>query len=171
MATLSNPSSTATTKTTQKDQEKEKETSKTYKGTTNPSMTLEPPSPESHNNNNHSNNPPPNALDGPSSPFPPSSNLHTTTLSSNTPADQIGKQPPSHLASTVRKHFNAQQLSEAETVARFAYVVRQSRSGGSVAVEGSDGDGGGWWMGSQGREVRRADSGWGEVGFRVRFRP
>ncbi|KAK6383626.1 hypothetical protein LTS17_002918 [Exophiala oligosperma] len=79
------------------------------------------------------------------------------------------REPPSHLANSVRKHFNAQQLSEADTVARFIYVVQQN--GRTVRTEGSGGDGTGYWMGSHGRQVRRVDGPGGEVGFRLRFRP
>jgi len=69
----------------------------------------------------------------------------------------------------VRKHFNAQQLSEADTIARFTYVVQQA--GRPVWTEGCEGDSTGFWMGSHGREVRKADGPGGEVGFRLRFRP
>ena len=85
------------------------------------------------------------------------------------PVEQIDRQTPQLLAMAVRKHFNAQQLNEAETVAKFIYVARNSSSRGAVRTEGSAGDGNGWWMGSQGREIRKCDG--GEVGFRLRFRP
>ena len=103
----------------------------------------------------------------------------TTSSSSSAPSsppppsiapEYIGKQSPTALATAVRKHFNAQQLVEAETVARFIYVGRQGKSSSGVSrMEGSEGDGMGCWMGSQGREVRRGEG--GEVGFRLRFRP
>lgn len=84
--------------------------------------------------------------------------------------EYIGKQAPTALANAVRKHFNAQQLAEAETVARFIYVSHASKSSrGATLTEGSDGDGTGWHIGSSGREVRRGEG--GEVGFRLRFRP
>lgn len=79
------------------------------------------------------------------------------------------REPASQLASTVRKHFNAQQLSEADTIARFIYVVQQNGRG--VRTEGSHGDGSGHWMGSHGREVKKIAGPGGEVGFRLRFRP
>ncbi len=85
------------------------------------------------------------------------------------PPEHIGKQTPATLATTIRKHFNAQQLSEAETVARFSYVVRQTKAKEAMRLGVSDGDGMGHWMGSHGREVRRGEG--GEVGFRLRFRP
>ncbi|EHY58874.1 hypothetical protein ABEF95_005549 [Exophiala dermatitidis] len=79
------------------------------------------------------------------------------------------REPPGHLANAVRKHFNAQQLSEADTIARFIYVVQQNPRG--VRTEGSGGDGTGYFIGSHGREVRKLDGPGGEVGFRLRFRP
>jgi hypothetical protein len=79
------------------------------------------------------------------------------------------REPPSHLATSVRKHFNAQQLHEAETIARFIYVVQQG--GQRVWTEGCEGDGTGYWMGSHGRQVRKIDAPGGEAGFSLRFRP
>ncbi|EXJ80640.1 hypothetical protein A1O3_06924 [Capronia epimyces CBS 606.96] len=79
------------------------------------------------------------------------------------------REPSTHLATAVRKHFNAQQLSEADTIARFIYVVQQNGRG--VSTEGSGGDGTGNFIGSHGREVRKLDGPGGEVGFRLRFRP
>ncbi|KIV84302.1 hypothetical protein PV11_00090 [Exophiala sideris] len=79
------------------------------------------------------------------------------------------REPASHLVNAVRKHFNAQQLSEADTIARFIYVVQQN--GKTVRTEGSAGDGRGYWMGSHGRQIRKIDGPGGEVGFRLRFRP
>ncbi|KIW80871.1 hypothetical protein Z517_03894 [Fonsecaea pedrosoi CBS 271.37] len=98
---------------------------------------------------------------------------HGPTLSPSSPSStttNLGpREPPSHLASAVRQHFNAQQLSEADTIARFIYVVQQN--GRQVRTEGSEGDGSGYWMGSQGRAARRNDVPGGDVGFRLRFRP
>lgn len=89
---------------------------------------------------------------------------------SSTTSTYLGRrEPASHLANAVRKHFNAQQLSEADTIARFIYVVQQNGKG--VRTEGSLGDGTGYWMGSHGRQVRKIDGPGGEVGFRLRFRP
>ena len=85
------------------------------------------------------------------------------------PPEQIARQTPASLANAVRKHFNAQQLNEAETIAKFLYVVRDNGSRASPRTAGSGGDGHGWTMGSQGREVRKGEG--GEVGFRLRFRP
>ncbi|KIW19777.1 hypothetical protein PV08_00352 [Exophiala spinifera] len=96
-----------------------------------------------------------------------SSTLSASTTSSSTFLGR--REPASHLANAVRKHFNAQQLSEADTIARFIYVVQQN--GRTVRTEGSGGDGTGSWMGSHGRQVRRIDGPGGEVGFRLRFRP
>lgn len=104
--------------------------------------------------------PPDHAPDPDHPPSSPSSSV-TTYLGP--------REPTSHLANAVRKHFNAQQLSEADTIARFIYVVQQN--GRAVRTEGSRGDGSGHWMGSQGREVRRNDGPGGETGFRLRFRP
>lgn len=85
------------------------------------------------------------------------------------PVEQIERQNPQHLAAAVRKHFNAQQLNEAETISRFIYVARNSASRDIVSTEGSAGDGHGYIMGSHGREVRRGEG--GEPGFRLRFAP
>lgn len=46
----------------------------------------------------------------------------------NPEATTIGSLSPASLATSVRKHFNAQQLNEAETIARFTYVSRQQGS-------------------------------------------
>lgn len=85
------------------------------------------------------------------------------------PPEQITRQTPAALAQTLRKHFNAQQLNEMDTVAKFLYVVKDNNTRAGVRTEGSAGDGTGWSMGSQGRAVRRGEG--GEVGFRLRFRP
>ncbi|OAP59752.1 hypothetical protein AYL99_04754 [Fonsecaea erecta] len=71
-------------------------------------------------------------------PSPSSSSSTTTNLGP--------REPASNLATAVRKHFNAQQLSEADTIARFIYVVQQN--GRQVRTEGSEGDGSGYFMGS-----------------------
>jgi hypothetical protein len=81
---------------------------------------------------------------------------------------QIHQQTPQALSLAIRKHFNAQQLNEAETIARFLYITRDDARREGVSTEGSGGDGHGWVMGSQGREVRREEG--GGVGFRLRFR-
>lgn len=99
-----------------------------------------------------------------SQPHPPSSPSSTSTTTYLGPPE-----PSSQLAVSVRKHFNAQQVSEADTIARFTYVLQQV--GRPVWTEGCEGDGAGSWMGSHGREVRKADGPGGEVGFRLRFRP
>ncbi|OQV01482.1 Sin3 binding domain-containing protein isoform 1 [Cladophialophora immunda] len=94
----------------------------------------------------------------------------TSPSSSSSTTSNLGpREPASNLASAVRKHFNAQQLNEADTLARFIYVVQQN--GRQVRTEGSEGDGRGSWMGSQGRAARKSDAPWGDVGFRLRFRP
>lgn len=85
------------------------------------------------------------------------------------PVEQIERQSPQQLASAVRKHFNAQQLNEAETISRFIYVARHSIGQDNVRTEGSEGDGHGYIMGGHGREIRRSEG--GEPGFRLRFRP
>jgi hypothetical protein len=94
--------------------------------------------------------------------------------SSNTSTTYLGPRiPATNLASAVRKHFNAQQVvgTEGDTIARFIYVVQQNGSSKQVWTEGSEGDGTGFWMGSNGREVKKVDGPGGEVGFRLRFRP
>lgn len=103
---------------------------------------------------------------------PDHSSEQASTLSSSATSSStfLGpREPVSQLANSVRKHFNAQQLSEADTIARFIYVVQQN--GRTVRTEGSGGDGTGFWMGSHGRQARRIDGPGGEVGFRLRFRP
>lgn len=40
----------------------------------------------------------------------------------------IGSTSANSLFTSIRKHFNAQQLNEAETIARFSYVIRQQGS-------------------------------------------
>lgn len=106
------------------------------------------------------------------SDLPPSSlpsTVSVTSLSSTDLRDR-GRQHPAALANSVRKHFNAQQLNETETIARFTYVVHQGAAHArGVKTEGSEGDGAGWWMGSHGRAVKKGEG--GEVGFRLRFRP
>jgi hypothetical protein len=91
-----------------------------------------------------------------------------------------GKATHPQLASTIRRHFNSQQVSEGEVIARFVYVVRHSgsaaKAGGTgavgingskiIGVSASEADAG-WEIGSSGREEdRRRD-----IGFRMRFRP
>ena len=91
-----------------------------------------------------------------------------------------GKATHSQLASTIRRHFNSQQVSEGDVIAKFVYVVRHSgsaaKAGGTgavgingskiIGVSASEADAG-WEIGSSGREEdRRRD-----IGFRMRFRP
>lgn len=138
-------STTTSTKSKDKEKGKLKDPSHTEKpSSTNPSIaqSIEP-------------------LDQEVSPSSPSTASTTTNLSR--------REPASHLATAVRKHFNAQQLNEPDMIARFIYVVQQN--GRAVRTEGSGGDGSGSWMGSHGRAVRRLDGPGGEVGFRLRFRP
>lgn len=47
---------------------------------------------------------------------------------SNPEATVIGSTAASSLFTSIRKHFNAQQLNEADTIARFSYVIRQQGS-------------------------------------------
>jgi hypothetical protein len=150
----------AISKDTNKSKEKEKDDS-TSNNTANEHI-LKPPSPPQPSNLSQTQS---HTVESAPSP----SAIHTQPSLSIVSEAHIGRQPPAALSNTVRKHFNAQQLSEAETVARFAYVVRQTRNPEHVRTEGSDGDGAGFWMGSQGREIRRGEG--GEVGFRLRFRP
>lgn len=142
-----------------KDRDKEKGKSKETANADKPSsiapsiaQTGNPPEITSNQGPHNSNGTPPS----------PSPSFSTTTT--------LGpREPASNLATAVRKHFNAQQLSEADTIARFIYVVQQN--GRQVRTEGSEGDGSGYWMGSQGRAARRSDAPGGDVGFRLRFRP
>ncbi|EXJ90218.1 hypothetical protein A1O1_03317 [Capronia coronata CBS 617.96] len=45
------------------------------------------------------------------------------------------REPASQLATAVRKHFNAQQLNEADTIARFIYVVQQNGRGAVMGAK------------------------------------
>ncbi|RMD40634.1 hypothetical protein DV735_g4500, partial [Chaetothyriales sp. CBS 134920] len=84
--------------------------------------------------------------------------------------EYIGKQPPSSLATAVRKHFNAQQLNEATVVSRFTYIAKHVHNDHTaIRTDGCAGDGDGSWMGTHGREIRRGHG--GDVGFRLRFTP
>jgi hypothetical protein len=91
-----------------------------------------------------------------------------------------GKATHSQLASAIRRHFNSQQVSEGDVIAKFVYVVRHSGSAaktggtGAIGISGSkiigvgaaeaDAD---WEIGSSGREEdKRRD-----IGFRLRFGP
>ena len=151
-----NPTTTATTKAKSKDKDKDTDTS------SNSDRLLKPQSIANQQNAE--------AAEVPSASPDPSSSTADPPAPPPIAPEYIGLQSPASLATAVRKHFNAQQLNEAETVARFIYVAKQSRSSrGSVRTEGSAGDGAGSWIGSQGREVRRGEG--GEVGFRLRFRP
>jgi hypothetical protein len=109
----------------------------------------------------------------PPDPSHPPSERDASSISSTLSTYLGPHQPASNLASAVRKHFNAQQLvgGEADTIARFIYVVQHNGSSQQVRTEGSEGDGSGNWMGSNGREQRKVDGPGGEVGFRLRFRP
>ena len=104
--------------------------------------------------------------------------LAASGTSTSTAAE--GKATHSQLASTVRRHFNSQQVSEVDVIAKFVYVVRHSgsaaKAGGTgavgingskiIGVSASEADAG-WEIGSSGREEdRRRD-----IGFRLRFRP
>lgn len=51
-----------------------------------------------------------------------------TLNQSNPEATILGPTSANILATSIRKHFNAQQLNEADTIARFSYVVRQQGS-------------------------------------------
>jgi len=89
-------------------------------------------------------------------------------------------QTQAQLASTVRRHFNSQQVSESEAISHFCYVVKHSstttKGGGSgaIGIRGSKSLGifanevdSGWEIGSNGREEdRRRD-----FSFRRRFVP
>lgn len=51
------------------------------------------------------------------------------TLNQHNPLSTVlGSTPANSLQTSIRKHFNAQHLNEAETIARFTYVVRQQGS-------------------------------------------
>jgi hypothetical protein len=103
---------------------------------------------------------------------------HASGTSTSTGAE--GKATHSQLASTIRRHFNSQQVSEGDVIAKFVYVVRHSASAakaggtGAVGINGSKIIGvsasevdAGWEIGSSGREEdKRRD-----IGFRLRFRP
>jgi len=100
--------------------------------------------------------------------------------STNTSIGVEGKATHSQLASAVRRHFNSQQVSEADVIAKFVYVVRHSgsvaRAGGTgaIGISGSKIVGigvaeadAGCEIGSSGREEdKRRD-----IDFRLRFRP
>lgn len=102
------------------------------------------------------------------------------TPSANASTGAAGKATHSQLASAVRRHFNSQQVSEGDVIAKFVYVVRHSRSvakaggTGAVGISGSKIIGvgateadAGWEIGSGGREEdKRRD-----LGFRLRFVP
>ncbi|RMZ79276.1 hypothetical protein DV737_g3508, partial [Chaetothyriales sp. CBS 132003] len=109
-------------------------------------------------------------------PDNPTTSPDASTSTDQSPArptiipEYIGKQPPTSLATAVRKHFNAQQLNEATVVSRFTYIAKQARGDhAAIRTDGSAGDGGGCWMGTHGRETRRGNG--GDVGFRLRFTP
>ncbi|KAK5957233.1 hypothetical protein OHC33_001605 [Knufia fluminis] len=51
------------------------------------------------------------------------------SLNQQAPEDTVvGSLSPGSLATSIRTHFNAQQVNEAETIAKFTYVVRQQGS-------------------------------------------
>jgi hypothetical protein len=98
----------------------------------------------------------------------------------NTSIGAAGKATHSQLASAVRRHFNSQQVSEGDVIAKFVYVVRHSASAakaggtGAVGISGSKIIGvgameaeAGWEIGSSGREEERRK----DIGFRLRFGP
>ncbi|KAJ9654089.1 hypothetical protein H2198_006828 [Neophaeococcomyces mojaviensis] len=102
-------------------------------------LTVEaPPSPTSHPSNQDSlSNPADNAsrtsrltpLEQQQQVETDDPNVIPSTLNQADPESTIlGSQSPGSLATSIRKHFNAQQLNEAETIARFTYVVRQQGS-------------------------------------------
>lgn len=108
----------------------------------------------------------------------------TAALSDLAQSDKTEEHPPApfrqsapSLALGLRRHFNSLSLNESEVLTRFLYVVHHCSTTipRSLAynLEGSEGDGRGKTMGSQGREVVRNDGagGGGELGFRLRFRP
>ena len=98
----------------------------------------------------------------------------------NTSIGAEGKATHAQIASAVRRHFNSQQVSEGDVIAKFVYVVRHSGSAakaggiGAVGMSGSKIIGvgaseadAGWEIGNSGREEdKRRD-----IGFRLRFRP
>ena len=56
-------------------------------------------------------------------------NTIPASLNQQSPEDTvIGSISPANLATSIRTHFNAQQVNEAETIAKFTYVVRQQGS-------------------------------------------
>ena len=108
-----------------------------------------------------------------------SSNINSAfAAQSNQFSGPEGKITHIQLASTVRRHFNSQQVSEADVIANFVYVVRHSstlaKGGDAVGIKGSKVLGigpfepeAGWEIGSNGREEdKRRD-----LGFRLRFKP
>ena len=107
-----------------------------------------------------------------------SNNNSALAVQSNILSGAEGKTTHSQLASTVRRHFNSQQVSEADVIAKFVYVVRHSntpaKNGGATGMKGSKVLGigpfepeAGWEIGSSGREEdKRRD-----LGFRLRFKP
>lgn len=61
----------------------------------------------------------------------PDEDLDTIPPSLNQEAPEhtvVGSLSPNSLATSIRTHFNAQQVNEAETIAKFVYVVRQQGS-------------------------------------------
>ncbi len=89
-----------------------------------------------------------------------------------------GKTTHTQLASMVRRHFNSQQVSEADVIANFVYVVRHSstpaKGGDAVGMKGSKVLGigpfepeAGCEIGSSGREEDKRK----DLGFRLRFKP
>ena len=96
----------------------------------------EPPSPTSHpSQQDSSSNPADNtsraSRQSPDHQVAPGEGPGTIPLSLNQQAPEetvVGSLSPNSLSTSIRTHFNAQQVNEAETIARFAYVVRQQGS-------------------------------------------
>ncbi|KAK5081645.1 hypothetical protein LTR05_007778 [Lithohypha guttulata] len=102
----------------------------------------EPPSPNSNSHPSHSNvdsasNPPDTASR--KSPTIASeqqqqeeqeedNSIPTSLNQTNPESTVLGHSQATALQTSIRKHFNAQHLNEAETIARFTYVVRQQGS-------------------------------------------
>lgn len=96
-----------------------------------------PPSPTSHPSQQESNsNSAENASRSSRTASEETSDEQTYTIPPslnqlNPEATIIGSTSANTLYTSIRKHFNAQQLNEADTIARFSYVIRQQ--GSSIA--------------------------------------
>ena len=59
-----------------------------------------------------------------------------SSLNQYAPEDTVvGSLAPTSLATSIRTHFNAQQVNEAETIAKFTYVVRQQSSSTAPRIQ------------------------------------